>query len=346
MSTARPFLFAVAAFGALALVAVPMAAHADTQDLYTWAYTTDEHNDGGFGTVSKANAAITLLPTHTLAESPHSSGMEICKDQGYSVSSDAGQPTLRTWDHTTGALGSKVGLFVDPGTDNLALQEVGDLDTIAGCALYATAVVSGDQAGTTGAVVAIDVATGKVTPVATFPVNGETTSGIATDPVSGVTYLFTAPTTNNSPEFTSYSVVDLTAGTVSTPVPMTGIAGAFGGSTNFAWAGDFDAAGTLWIVIGIDNLEEYHLESYVAGADFATATPQGAGILPYQGVGPLVTEPIPLAANDAADPIAPAAAVPALANTGTEFPTGLVLGMLLLVSAGAALTLIGRRRTV
>jgi hypothetical protein len=319
-----------AALSAAALAFVPISASSHTDNLYTWAYADEESEFGSFATTSKVDAALTLLPA--TVDVSLVTGTEICDDQGYAVSHD-GEMRLLLWDHTTGALTGGTQLSMDPGDDETVLNAVQELDTLADCTLLTLAFYGNNTDSAFVAISSIDPVSGLVTPV--VPLTNFDRGGLATD-AAGTTYVFATDNVD-----TQVAVVNLEAGTVGPLTAMDGISARFQ-STNFTWAADFDSAGALWLVTGIDSQQEYYLLSFPVGSDYASTQPAPSGILPYENAAPLVDEPITLAA-DHGPAIIPAA--PTLPDTGSEFPMGLALTALLVLGAGAVLTVTGRRRT-
>ena len=328
---------AVAAAASLALV--PSAAVGHTDGLFTWSFSPVESDFGGFSSVSKTDAALALLGEDTLEEFPQVSGAEVCNEVGYAVGYapkvDVGESTMRaiaTWDHSTGAiLSGPTEITID---GQAYITEVRELDTLADCTVITLAELDG---GDDWAIIQIDAATGAAEVLVELPlIEGEYT-GLATD-AAGVTYLFM--TFAGNPYYRS---VDLGTGTFGPAAALAGLSDYFE-SSGFTQGVDFDAAGGLWAVTGVNAEEQYHLVSFAAGADLGTATPTDSGVLPYSGDGLLVYAPIPLTAETSAvQPVQPLPAGPQLAATGSELPVGIAAAALALIAAGGV-ALLARRR--
>lgn len=327
---------------AASLVLLPAAATAHTDHLFTWSYSPEGSDAGGFSTVSKTDAALALLGADTLPIIDEVSGMEVCNEIGYAVGwqdlgSEVEIPTVVTWDHSTGAILSGPEQL-DLVTDEQAIvDDVLELDTLGDCTVISIAEIDDGEPGTFPSIVEIDPATGDTTVLVELPlIEGEYT-GLATD-AAGVTHLFMT--------FAGYPytrTIDLETGTLGDSTALAGLSEYFE-SSGFTEGVDFDAAGGLWLVTGVNAEEEYHLVSYAAGADLGSGTPTDIGILPYYGDGLQINSPIPLTADAA--PVAPIEpAKPQLAATGSELPVGFGAAALALLLAGGTV-LVLRRRSV
>ena len=323
---------AVAAAASLALL--PAAATAHTDNLFSWGHTSEgEAQPSAFLSVGKSDATLTAL-ADTSSTTDFITGTEICDDKAYALDSAAN--SIITWDHTTGAVISTV-----PITADFEVGELVELDSLADCTLLTIGYVGeGLQAA-----FSVDPTTGALALVAELDnlEIGEYT-GIATSP-GGVTFVFS--TFDDNP---SAATLDLSDGSQSDLFPLAGLIAVTGGSEGFTAGIDFDAAGGLWFIHGIDDIEELYLATYASGADLSTAEPVEIGIVPYYVTDPgypFVGFPAPLAADGVSVPVPVAPVVPAqpqLAATGSELPIGIVaIALSLLVAGGAALVL--RRRT-
>ncbi|MDO7880939.1 hypothetical protein [Antiquaquibacter soli] len=324
----RSILAAGVAAAALGLVVLPSAATAHTGNLYTWAYNPQVTPDvSGFATTSKTDAALAFLGADTSSEIDSPSGVEICAETAYAVSTQGDASVIVTWNHDTGALTSAP---IDITIEDGAIDGVFELDTLLDCTVLTLAGLSGDLPGL--AVISVDPATGAAAVVADLTEEPAEPTGIATNP-SGATYLF--GDVEGTP---SVATFDPSTGVIGEWVEQAGIGDEFE-STGFTQGVDFDAAGGLWIVAGINNEEQYHLLSYAAGADLATSPVTDIGILPYYSTPQelQIQSPIPLATDGIA------VVAPQLAATGAELPLGVALGAGILLLCGLALIAVRRR---
>ena len=327
---------AVAAAGALALL--PSAAMGHTDNLYTWAFITGQEFEGGFATTSKTDASLAPLGENTIDIAGEVHGMEVCNEVGYAVNSpEEDDPEVLTWDHTTGAILTGP-VELDLQTEEMALIEYTvELDTLADCTVIALIYFyGGDGPGDSyWAIAHIDPATGDTTVMVELPepdAEDAEYTGLAT--FAGTTYVFL-----DINELPYVATADLVAQTVTEPVQLAGLSDFFE-SDGFTAGVDFDATGVLWLATGVNEEEQYHLVSFAAGADYATAAPTDIGILPYSGGEPyLINAPIPLAAEG----LAAAAPEPVLAATGSEAPFGIAAGALALLVGGGAVLVLRRR---
>lgn len=325
MTRSRTALVGAALAVAGALVFVPTAATGHTEFLYSWGLTGGgEAAPSAFLTVSKSDAG--LSPLGDLPDSVELiTGTEICGDAAFAVDGEAG--TVITWDHATGAVISSVPIIAS------GYEEFTELDALEDCTLLTLAVVEEDDSW---AILSLDPVTG-VTAVEfeLFVIEQEDAyyTGIATAP-DGTTYVFGDIT--GTP---FWSIVDLATDIQEIPTALAGLVEVTGGSTGFTAGIDFDAAGGLWFIHGINDIETLKLAVYAAGANIGVDEPTEIGITPYgPPAAPFVDFPTPLAVDHAVP--APA---PQLAATGTELPAGVVLAAGILLLAGAALVLTRRR---
>jgi len=333
MRHSRILVTGAVAAAATALLLAPAAATAHTDNLYTWADDGlgDGESVGGFATTSKTDASLAFLSAGTTEAIDQATGVEICDEVGYAVSRTSDEYAgILTWDHTTGAiLSGPVDIYVG----NEPVYDAVELDTLADCTVIS--IVDFDsETGT--AIAKIDPLTGEATALVDLPYfETENYTGLATAP-DGSTYIFV--TVDGYP---NVALVDFSTSSIGVPVLLNGLSTYFD-SSGFTYGVDFDAAGGLWAITGVNQLEEYHLVSFAAGASLPSATPTDIGPYSYV-IPPFVDAPIPLSTEGLAEtPVAPIE--PALAATGSEAPLGIAAGALaLLVAGGAVLTL--RRRT-
>lgn len=331
----------------LLLFGAPSAAFAHTDSLYTWAYDQDAGDDGKFVTVSKTDAQLQAVSS--TGELVNVVGMEICDEVGYAVGNFEDGIIVFEWNHSTGyPVGGPVELVADvtawDGADSVEIENLVDLDTTADCTLLSIvgfSVQNDQETMSFVAVSSIDPETGLVTPLVEIPVDDPEDMSLATDPLTATTYLFLE--FDGSPAFTP---LDLDAGTYGEPETLGGVIDFFD-SGGFPQGADFDATGTLWIIVGVNALESYRLVSLAApSANLGTTSPDDIGSLPYSGEPRLLVDPfIPLTVDPAGvvpdpDPD-PEPVLPATGPTDT----GIVyLGAALLLAG--ALVALSRRRTV
>ncbi|MDH6181950.1 hypothetical protein M2152_002132 [Microbacteriaceae bacterium SG_E_30_P1] len=326
---------AVAAAASLALL--PSAAIGHTDGLFSWSYSPVGSDFGGFSSVSKTDAALALLGEDTLEQFPYVTGSEVCNEVGYAVGFadyedvEGDYSAIATWDHTTGAiLSGPVELTID---GQAYITDLVELDTLADCTVITLAELDG---GDDWAIIEVDPATGASTVLLELPdLESGGYTGLATN-AAGVTHLFF-----ELEGYPNYTAVDFEGGTIGLPIPLEGLIDYFE-SSGFTEGVDFDAAGGLWIVAGVNAEEEYHLVTFAAGADLGTATPTDIGTLPYYGDGLRINSPIPLTAEGATvAPVTPAK--PQLAATGSELPFGIAAGAIALLLAGGTALVLRRR---
>lgn len=339
-SRALPLTGAALATAALVFAAAaPASAHTD--DLFTFVQLD---GNSGFGSVSKTDAAMAFLGAAT---DLFITGAEIVGEQGYGVAvADEVGPVVFRWNHDTGAISTPVPLVIDSSLflygdeefDFAADHVVIGLDSLTDGTLLTIIAVDSEEGGEYyQGIVAVDPATGEVEPLVKLPlIVGATYSSIATDPTTGTTYVFYFYPSGISTAI----VVDLELGLAPLdPLPLTGVSELFDDSGGFPLGADFDAAGVLWHVVGVDELEEYHLLRFPA--PFATtATPVDLGELPW-----IVTPGQVRFESTSALALDPAAAPAGLPDTGHDLGGVLLaagaLGLLGL--AGVSLSI--RRRT-
>lgn len=329
MRRSRVLTTGAIAAAAAALVLTPVAASGHTDNLYTWAFDPGEEI-GGFATTSKTDASLALLPVETASTTDQVRGEDICNEVGYAVAgSFENERTVLTWDHTTGAvLTGPVAITIDSGE---LVQDVQELDTLADCTVITIIEYVSDGSGV--AIAKVDPATGVATILVELPVfETEEYTGLATSP-DGKTYVFVTVG-----GYANVALVDFAAGDIGVPVLLNGLSTYFE-SSGFIYGVDFDAAGTLWAITGVDQEEAYHLVSFAAGSSLPSETPTDIGTYDYVDP-PFVDSPIPLNTEGV---VFVAPEEPALAATGSEAPFGIAAGALALLLAGGAVLLLRRR---
>ena len=327
MRRSRILVTGTAAATALALVLVPAAASGHTDNLYTWAFMPEE-DVSGFATTSKTDASLALLPTNTDSTVEQATGTEICNEVGYAVTSAfESDPQILTWDHTTGAVLTGP---VDINLPGEILWDASELDTLPDCTVITILEYDAEDGI---AIAKVDPVTGEATILVDLPVfETEWYTGLATSP-DGKTYVFVTVG-----GYANVALVDFAAGDIGVPVLLNGLSTYFE-SSGFIYGVDFDAAGTLWAITGVDQEEAYHLVSFAAGSSLPSETPTDIGTYDYVDP-PFVDSPIPLNTEGV---VFVAPEEPALAATGSEAPFGIAAGALALLLAGGAVLLLRRR---
>lgn len=320
----------------LSLVAAPLAAAAHTGNLYTWAYPV-ESRGAGFAIASQTDASLTAL---TMDNDLNVNGADICNDEGWAVTSDN---EVASWNHDTGVPGTPIALSADtadfvadfPDVESVTIENVFAADSLADCSkiAYIDYFVDEGDSDTEGIWVAyIDAGTGETTPIAQLPeISGDGSilwQGIATDPVTGSTYLFAQWQGG-----VYFSILDLGTGAASSLAAMDGLMDSFE-SGGRPYEADFQPDGKLWLIWQVNQLEAYDLVSFAPNSDLSLAEPTDVGDpnagnppIEYSGDNVLTYDP------------------KALPATGGGVPVGLLLVGGTLFAAGLALVAVRRIRT-
>jgi len=397
------------AFVAAGLLALPpTVAYAHTNDVFTAiAVPSPTYYDLVFAAADKDTAEVALLPETTpFDDSIFPTGLEIVDEQGYMthVMEDEDPETsiplmaaLSMWDHETGEFELGMPLTLpDDITDVGGLFEGYDvaqvfltklLDSTADGALLTLGVLFGwtetEDAYSYGVyVLSVDPATGLATPVASLAEDSEElyiySVGLATDPVTGITWLFVLDTglmTNSAVEIDfdepleppiaamgsfleeapatleelsvgletiGDSGIDATAIELGDLEEFPGIADAFGPNV-FLFGADFDEAGTLWFhYLDVDSEEDLALGLASAPAPFSLdAAVVDSGLMNLEDDWePLFSSPYGLQGLIAVED-------GALAATGVGSAAALApLGAVAVALLGGVLMLAGRRRRI
>lgn len=311
----------------------------------------------GFTTLSTTDASMAFLGATVPFTDYTSWAIEICNEDAWAVGELGNSgPVLLRWDHDTGAFGASVPLVADitpffPGALTAKVDFVWEADSTVGCDGYVIAAYSFTTAAGPGSSLqvlsSIDLTTGLVSPIVAGP------DAIATDPFTGVTVgIYLIPTPGGIPGPTGipttpyFGPVDLTGATGGFLSQMAGLYSLLGDAAAPLEA-DFDSTGRLWIGYTQLVTGDYHLVSFPAGSDLATATPTDVGVVttsaaiaPHRtdrGRG-LAFDPFP----PAPPPPGPAAGGPILPATGASPGITVVLGVTILL---AGVVLIPRRRS-
>lgn len=290
-------------------------------------YSAQEGDTGSnFVQLSKTDATATALGTATDLYIFYS--VEVVDGLGYATGVILGAEgedddvyAFFTWDITTGEVLTAVPLSSAAGE----IVDVTALDTTTDGVFLAYIEIGGDGDTSTEWIASIDPATGAVTLLVDvdLPDDGRIFEGIATNPVTGVTYAL-ADYDNGIP---AYSPVDLAAGTVGESVALTSVSDSIGGG----WfvEGDFDATGVLWFT--------YSGDVGVARTD----TPAEVGVAATELGDPNIVDKA-ITVGQTVAPVPPAPE-PQLAATG--FPVAPVAGIAAALLAAGALVVFGRRRS-
>jgi hypothetical protein len=319
------------------MVASPASAH--TNNIYGF---VNYDGPSGFATFDRTNADATLLPALLSTGPDHVLGIDITNEvaSGVGVTYNASDTYYTfTWDHTTGAILSVVGAYVAGAT---SLDNMRGLDTLPDGTLVTWVdytLDSGKGSASYSAIATVNSTTGELTPVIDMSdllqgdPPGYSLQEIATDPISGSTFALLLATSSSAPAF-----VQLNFSLNSHSVPTT-----FGGTgfENGDFRGaDFDADGTLYFIFNNNQRDRYELSSVSGPATWATAPRTVIGDA-AGNLGTNVIDPYALAV-EYTPPVSPA-----LAKTGAEFPTALLLLGSVAVLAGAVtvVTVSRKRRT-
>lgn len=322
----------------ISLAAAPLAAAAHTGHLFTWAYS-ETSNAYGIADISTSDATLTQL--HPAGLEQYVSGADICNEQAWAViwgNADNEIPGVAQWNHDTGVIGEKHTITANiadfPGSSDVDSTETWAADSLADCSKLAYVrydVLKGET--TTGPLFVsfVDDVTGLSKPVTELPEIADGLvidwNGIATDPLSGVTYLFA-----DFNGLAHFATLNVSTGAISTLQPLDGVAEYFESSIGVQEA-DFQPDGKLWVLVWVDEFDEYQLVSLAPGAALLTATPTEVGdpnqdgVNFYNGDYVLTYDP------------------EALAATGGGVPLGLLVPAGALFLAGLALVAVRRVRS-
>jgi LPXTG-motif cell wall-anchored protein len=226
------------AVGALALAGtVPAGAHTDKL------FTVDMPNSATsiFSTVDKSTAVVTPLGPAIPGDTTMFS-VEIHDEVGYAVGYIDEGTGIVSWNHSNGQLTGSVQLNY-PG--EFEAGSVQGLDTVVNGGLPNGTLLTYAQLDGTLWLASVNPATGLLTPVVdlTVPWDDYSEESIATDPTTGITYLFF-----DDDAGPVYFTADLVLGTVDGPFSLDVLADEL--EVDRVLGADFDAAGTLWFLAG------------------------------------------------------------------------------------------------
>jgi hypothetical protein len=310
----------VAIAAALALVgSAPASAHSG--QFFTNAASGES---GGFATISQTDAGITLLPD---LSGQYASAVEIYNEVGYAIAGGGEQTgTLYFWDHTTGAVTDSRPLTLDPEFSDVAfIVEVFALDTTKGSTLPDGTLLTivrinfDDEEINEGIwLSSIDPTTGIVSPLLdlTGYVNDFDlflhVDSLATDPMTGITYLLT-DFDDGTP---LYSAVDFVGGTVADPVALPGVQDVLG--DGYILGADFTDVGVLFFFYTLGGEGSEDVFASLTGAITANPSAVAIGAVDDDAVSTraLAYDPAPRLADTGANLVNPAIAALALLGFG------------------------------
>ena len=329
---------AIVALTAMGVIAAsPASAH--TNNMFTLIRYDEATASTGFATYGKADGVATYLGETFSANRTYIAGIEVFDEKGVVLGAqDVG--FVQSWDHTNGTVGTALVTYVTvPGAEfDVEINDFVGLDTLNN-GTTVTVLYYGEQAESEGpfvdyfAVASVNVGTGEMIPLVGISdalriedFFGYEPTGIATDPLTGITYVFL----QNEADEPFFLSVDVAAGTVGAPTLLQGDgfeAGRIDGV-------DFDADGTLFF-----NYENYPAERIellkltARPADWAMATPQFISIAPAQYPAAEIYEQALTLEHTV------------LAATGSELPVfAIVLVGTVAVLAGGVTVMVARRR--
>jgi hypothetical protein len=316
---------ALAAVGALA--ASP--AGAATGTLYTY---LGDSIPNGFATMSAANGDVTRLSVPAPDNTYGIVGAEVFNGVGTAVGGPAGpNQFVITWDPATGARTSQVAAFVagaDAGVGMLALDTLVDGTTVTYVEYEVT--VPGPEPITTdfAAIATVNRTTGELVPVIDLSslLASIDAVSIATDPISGVTYLFLVLDDGGA----EYSALDFGLGTFTAPA----LFGGTGFESGEILGADFDSDGTLYFNYANNLALQYELSSIGSPSGWPTAPRTFIGL-----PGSNLPDSFPIAE------LALTVGSPALASTGSEFsPLWLLAGTVAVLGGVVTVVTVSRKR--
>lgn len=288
-SRARRFAAGTLMVAGLALIAAPLSASAHTGKLFTWAEedVDDETTVQGFAEFSQTTAAMTFLGAQEETDL-HATGADVCSnEEAWGVGYVSEPAVLYTWNHDTGELSlpappsvTNMEFFID--ATSIAVNQVWSADSLADCTKLAFVEVrvsyeqGDDQFYVTLSYV--NPSNGDVTIIMTMPPEGAGESelrwhGIATNPLTGATYLFFTADGDPAVVQAFLDPPDLGAGLM-----MTNLLDFFEDDGDVVEA-DFQPDGTLWMTyeVGFDDGSDYRLLKFAPGANLIIDDPTDVG---------------------------------------------------------------------
>ena len=314
-------------------VAAPASAH--TNNMYTYVSYDNNSEQAGFATYGKSDAVVTPLPTTFVPVPDDLLGIEVAGEKGTAIVEGEEGGYVIEWNHTTGERGVEMSVYVADAEfeafSGLDTLNNGTTVTIVGYEMVVEEVAQqfvevGSVNSGTGEIVPLVDITDAVTTGGEF---NYTVRSLATDPATGITYVFMTDPAGD-PHFLP---VDVAGNVVGEPTSFDGayfIQGEILGA-------DFDAAnGSLYFNYANDNHEQYELTAIGAPSTWVTADPTE-----------ISTAPSPSQYGDVQlDMLALTIEHTALAATGSELPiVGWLLVSTVAVLAGGVTVMVARRRS-
>ena len=315
------------ALTALGLVAAaPAAAH--TNNMYTFISFGTEVDDG-FATIGKTDGVAMPLPTPT-GIGYEIRGIEVASEKGVAIGYNENTAVFE-WNHTTGEIGPAIAVYLP--SEDYDFGGFSGLDTLNDGRTVTILEFDTEDASDQVWIATVNPGTSELIPVADISdvivVDGIYVyeyDSLATDPATGITYVFIQNDASNEP---FYLVVDVAAGTHGEPTLFQGDGfedGEFRGA-------DFDADGSLYFIYANNDSLIYELSKLGAPATWATAERQFISSAPAQ------YESIELGS------LALTIEHTVLAATGSELPIAafVILGTFAVLAGGVTVTVARRR---
>ena len=328
---ARAGIAAVTLTALGAAAATPAAAH--TNNMYTYVYPTEAQN--GYVTYSKTDGTTAFLsPTSPDRNEFQIVGIEVANEKGVELFGTEEGWRVGLWDHSTGEIQPPVDVTL-PGADLLQVIGLDTLNDGRTVTLVSFEINFGEDSEVFWAVAELSPTTGVLTPlVDVSSVMGDGPeiyfyfTSLATDPLSGITYVFLRQDDTSAVYFLPVNVAGNSAGTV-TQFTGTGFAeGHIDGS-------DFDADGTLYFNYEDATAESdsFSLSKLGAPSTWPTAARTQISLAPAEADREIFELALTIEHT-------------ALADTGSELPLAawMLVGTVAVV-AGGVTVMVARRRS-
>jgi len=327
---------AAVALTALGLVAAsPASAH--TNNMYTYVTYDQATESSSYATYGKTDGVVTSLPTLFEPVDERVVGLEVANEVGTEVgfTGDIG-PYVLAWDHTTGAIGDYLAAYLaeEELDDFTGLDTLNDGTTIT--LVNYDDEITEDLFVEAWQIASVNKGTGELTLLVDITdavtVEGEVRyylSSLATDPATGITYVFLQ-------DQDSFEVYFLPV-TVSTGVvgEVTLFQGEYVSSGGQIFGADFDPGdGSLYFNFDNYSAGEFQLLKLGAPSTWVTAEPTFISPAPAQ------SDTIGIAINTLTIEHT------VLAATGSEIPIALWLAVgTVAVAVGGVTVVVARRRS-
>lgn len=339
-----PLVAVSTALVALVVLGFAAPAAADEGDLYTAVTFDVDGDDSGFSLLAADGTVAPFAPTYS-TDDIEVSGVEVFNGQGYFLARVDGEDSyvVGTWDVTTG-VGSP-GVPID-----LSAFDPAEVDEIAvwgfdatsdGTLLVLLTVEPVDGADETW-IARVDPITGALVPIVVLPEvfepdNNTFYDSLATDPITGTTFVFVDDDNN----VVSAIPVQLSGPTVGAVVEF----GAAAKPDSWLNGADFDTSGVLWYLAGeVDGLTLSSLAGPGLVADWTNGT---RTVVDVNGADADLESNALATWSPVVVPVTPAApepVAPELAATGVDL--SVLGGVGFTLFAAGALLLVVRRRGV